>query len=69
MVEDGKGEIKSFEGMSRVSDEKRDLDLCIEEFDVGWLNQLMGPEAISYLGEFEDLYDKILAKACGEEFS
>ncbi|KAF5949168.1 hypothetical protein HYC85_015125 [Camellia sinensis] len=42
MVEDGKGEIESLEGMSRVSNEQRELDLCAEEFDVGQLNRLLG---------------------------
>lgn len=35
IVEDGKGEIESLEGMSRVSNEQRELDLCAEEFNVG----------------------------------
>ncbi|CAL5336188.1 unnamed protein product [Camellia sinensis] len=42
MVEDGKGEIESLEGMSRVSNEQRELGLCVEEFNVRRLNRLMG---------------------------
>ncbi|CAL5351564.1 unnamed protein product [Camellia sinensis] len=65
VVEDGRVESESLKSVKRVSKDQKELDLCAEEFDVGRLSRLMGPEASNYTGELEDLYKKMLAKVDG----
>lgn len=55
MVEDEK------EGGEEL-EERRQLDLCAEGFEVRRLRRLMGSGAADYTAELEDLYEKMLAK-------
>jgi len=59
VAEDGNCESES------KKEEQRRMDLCAEGFDVGRLSLLVGPEAVKYTGEVEDLYKQMLAKLEG----
>lgn len=59
VAEDGNCESES------KKEEQRRMDLCAEGFDVGRLSRLVGPEAVKYTGEVEDLYKQMLAKLEG----
>jgi hypothetical protein len=56
MVEDEK------EGGEGELEERRQLDLCAEGFEVRRLRRLIGSGAADYTAELEDLYEKMLAK-------
>lgn len=48
--------------MKQAAKDQRELDACVEGFEVGRLSSLMGSEATSYTQGLEDLYQKMLVK-------
>ncbi|KAL6987902.1 hypothetical protein U1Q18_013649 [Sarracenia purpurea var. burkii] len=65
MAEDGKCESDSLKSLKRVSKDQRQLDMCADDFNVGRLSSLIGPDATNYTTTLEDLYTKMLAKLDG----
>lgn len=60
MVEDEEGE--TLEAIRRALKNQKKLDMCAEGFEIGRMSKLVGSEAANYMGELEDLYDKMLCK-------
>ncbi|XP_022890852.1 uncharacterized protein LOC111405953 [Olea europaea var. sylvestris] len=60
MVEDE--ECETLEAIRRALKNQKKLDMCAEGFEIGRMSKLVGSEAANYMGELEDLYDKMLCK-------
>ncbi|XP_027336334.1 uncharacterized protein LOC113850145 [Abrus precatorius] len=60
MVDDS-GDVR-LSRMKQASKDQRELDGCVEGFEVGRLSRMMGYEARNYTEGLEDLYQKMLVK-------
>jgi len=49
-------------GMKQAANDQRELDGCVEGFEVGKLSRMVGSDARSYTEGLEELYKKMLVK-------